>query len=144
MTTDASTIDQVNETEELSAYDRKLLKAVVASNATLVIQVKQNRISVSKLVMNGMNRLIELAMLVAVSFGGLQLYSTLEKGQQQELASKALHTGVPALLAIGIGKTRMNNKKDNDDLSQELETDSIDVDSLLKELLGEDAPKELK
>lgn len=119
----------------LTEHDKQLLKAVVTSNTELIVQMKQNRIALSKLLMRGMNRMLELVLLGVVGWGGLQLYSTLDKDIQQDIASKALHQGIPVLLAIGVGKTHLNNRKDNDELDGELGEESGNIQSLIEGLV---------
>lgn len=119
----------------LTEHDKQLLKAVVTSNTELIVQMKQNRIALSKLLMRGMNRMLELVLLGVVGWGGLQLYSTLDKDMQQDIASKALHQGIPVLLAIGVGKTHLNNRKDNDELDGELGEESGNIQSLIEGLV---------
>lgn len=138
MEDESKIIEEMEEQDStLSEYDRKLLKATISSNLQIVVQMKKNKITISRLLMTGMNRLIEFAMLLAVSLGGLQLYNSLPSEQQQDIASKALHQGIPVLLAVGVGKTHLNNKKDNKDLDSELESEDIDIDELVDKILKE-------
>lgn len=130
--------DKIQETDNLSEYDRNLLKAVAASNTQVIVQMKSNRIALSRLIMKGMSRLSEILLLGVVGWGGMQLYTTLDKDAQQDIASRALNQGIPVLLAVGAGKTYMGNKKDNDELDGELGQESVDIKTLLDGLVKGD------
>jgi hypothetical protein len=132
---EVSTKESIADDSALTEHDKQLLKAVVTSNTELIVQMKRNRIALSRLVMQGMNRMLELVLLGVVGWGGLQLYSTLDKDAQQDLATKALHQGIPILLAVGVGKTHMDNRKDNVELDGQLGEEDGNIQSLLEGLI---------
>lgn len=122
-------------TINLGLEDRALLEGVIRSNLALVSEVRKNRKSSAKLITSLIDRLMDLCLLGCIGWGGLHLYSTLETGAKQDLAAKALNTGIPALIALGSTVAYSKNKRQSSDIDKELGDEDEGIESIIKEYM---------
>lgn len=113
--------------EELSEYDRKLLKAVLTTTKEYLIESKRTRLEINKLLNKALSSIRELIAFGVVVSSGWFFYNNLPSEAKAKVAEDYLGAGITLVTGTAGAAQFMKNKKDNEEmrLIEEKEKDEI-------------------